>query len=236
VKRLGIILFCMLLLVSCDSGTHYAPVTDINPIESIPATGNYRVNPGETLYEIAWRYGLDYRYVAMRNAISPPYAIRPGQVLYLDSRSLTTNKITKTRFVSTPITTASNLQEPNYSTAKWIWPARGTVVKYFSAANRGINIANDLGTPIYATASGKVVYCGDGLRGYGKLIIIKHNNLYLSAYAHNRKILVKEGDWVKKGHQIAEMGATGTDKVMLHFEIRRAGKPINPTSLLTSSF
>jgi len=92
VKRLGIILFCMLLLVSCDSGTHYAPVTDINPIESIPATGNYRVNPGETLYEIAWRYGLDYRYVAMRNAISPPYAIRPGQVLYLDSRSLTTNK------------------------------------------------------------------------------------------------------------------------------------------------
>jgi len=117
------------------------------------------------------------------------------------------------------------------SPSKWIWPAKGKVINAFSSLNKGINIAGKLGDPIYAVHDGKVVYSGEGLRAYGKLIIIKHNSLYLSAYAHNRHVYVKEGDVVKQGQKIAEMGDTGANKVMLHFEVRCAGKPINPMSL-----
>lgn len=122
----------------------------------------------------------------------------------------------------------------NLPIASWKWPAKGKVIRSFSSLNKGINIAGTQGEPIYAAATGKVVYCGDGLRGYGNLIIIKHNNLYLSAYAHNETVMVKEGDLVNQGQKIAEMGDTGSNKTMLHFEIRRAGKPIDPTSLLRS--
>ena len=116
----------------------------------------------------------------------------------------------------------------------WIWPAQGKVVAGFSeSANlKGIDIAGKSGQPIVASAAGKVVYAGSGLRGYGKLIIVKHNNTFLSAYAHNREIDVKEGQQVAKGQKIAEMGDTDADQVMLHFEIRRLGKPVDPTKLL----
>lgn len=116
----------------------------------------------------------------------------------------------------------------------WGWPAQGKVVDGFSeTANlKGIDIAGKMGQPIYASAPGKVVYTGSGLRGYGKLIIIKHDKTYLSAYAHNSKIFVKEGDVVKKGDKIAEMGDTDADKVELHFEIRRFGKPVDPMNFL----
>jgi len=113
----------------------------------------------------------------------------------------------------------------------WMWPVRGKIIDSYSAVNKGINIAGRQGEAIFAAASGKVVYSGHGLRGYGNLIIIKHNSLYLSAYAHCRLVLVKEGEWVKQGQKIAEMGSTGSNKTMLHFEIRRMGKPINPLSL-----
>jgi lipoprotein NlpD len=116
----------------------------------------------------------------------------------------------------------------------WIWPASGKVVAGFSeSANlKGIDIAGKPGQPIVASAAGRVVYAGTGLRGYGKLIIVKHNNTFLSAYAHNREIEVKEGQQVAKGQKIAEMGDTDADQVMLHFEIRRLGKPVDPTKLL----
>jgi lipoprotein NlpD len=116
----------------------------------------------------------------------------------------------------------------------WIWPASGKVVAGFSeSANlKGIDIAGKSGQPIVASAAGRVVYAGTGLRGYGKLIIVKHNNTFLSAYAHNREIEVKEGQQVAKGQKIAEMGDTDADQVMLHFEIRRLGKPVDPTKLL----
>jgi lipoprotein NlpD len=97
---------------------------------------------------------------------------------------------------------------------------------------KGIDIAGKTGQPVVAAAEGKVVYSGSGLKGYGKLIIIKHNNNYFSAYAHNKKIMVKEGSWVKRGHKIAELGNTDADRPMLHFEIRRNGKPVNPLSYL----
>jgi lipoprotein NlpD len=116
----------------------------------------------------------------------------------------------------------------------WIWPTSGKVVAGFSeSANlKGIDIAGKSGQPVVASAAGKVVYAGSGLRGYGKLIIVKHNSTFLSAYAHNREITVKEGQQVTRGQKIAEMGDTDTDQVKLHFEIRRLGKPVDPAKFL----
>lgn len=116
----------------------------------------------------------------------------------------------------------------------WVWPARGKLVTGFSdTANlKGIDIAGQAGAPVIASAGGKVVYAGAGLRGYGKLVIIKHNNKFLSAYAHNREILVKEGQQVTRGQKIAEMGSTDADQTKLHFEIRRLGKPMDPLKYL----
>jgi lipoprotein NlpD len=116
----------------------------------------------------------------------------------------------------------------------WVWPAKGKVVVGFSenANLKGIDIAGASGEPVIASAGGKVVYVGNGLRGYGKLVIVKHNKTWLSAYAHNREILVKEGQQVTKGQKIAEMGNTDADTVKLHFEIRRLGKPVDPARYL----
>ena len=115
----------------------------------------------------------------------------------------------------------------------WIWPASGKMIGTFSEnGSKGIDIAGKAGDPVIAVGDGKVVYSGTGLRGYGKLVIIKHNNTYLSAYAHNQNILVKEGQSVKKGQRIAEMGNTDSDQVKLHFEIRRQGKPVDPMKYL----
>jgi lipoprotein NlpD len=117
----------------------------------------------------------------------------------------------------------------------WAWPASGKVIETFSTSgrvNKGIDIAGQRGQPIQSTRSGKVVYSGTGIAGYGNLIIIKHDETYLSAYAHSEKVLVKEGDEVKAGQKIAEMGDSGTDRVMLHFEIRREGKPVDPLGFL----
>lgn len=115
----------------------------------------------------------------------------------------------------------------------WIWPASGKTVGTFSeGGSKGLDIAGKSGDPVIAAGDGKVVYSGTGLRGYGKLVIIKHNNTYLSAYAHNQTILVKEGQSVTKGQKIAEMGNTDADQVKLHFEVRRQGKPVDPLKYL----
>jgi lipoprotein NlpD len=117
---------------------------------------------------------------------------------------------------------------------EFLWPATGKIVTGFSdTANlKGIDIAGKAGQPVVASAAGKVVYAGTGLRGYGKLVIVKHNNTYLSAYAHNKDLLVKEGQQVTRGQKIAEMGDTDSDQVKLHFEIRKLGKPVDPIKYL----
>lgn len=120
------------------------------------------------------------------------------------------------------------------SEAEWIWPTTGKLLSSFSKNSKGVKISGQAGQPILASAGGEVVYSGHGLRGYGNLIIIKHNNTYLSAYAHNSKILVKEGETVVKGQKIAEMGNTDTDTTQLHFEIRKHGKPVDPMEYLPS--
>ncbi len=216
-KLLSIVLINF-LLASCDDSTNYAPVTDLSTVEPIPSSGVHHVKQHETVYEIAWRYGLDYRAVVSRNQMKSPYHVQPGQVIQLRAQ----NKSHPTAHESTPLAAVSS----------WTWPAEGNIIVPFRVSHKGVNIAGYAGEPVYAASSGEVVYCGDGLRGYGNLIILKHNGEYLSAYAHNRAVFVKEGEWVKQGQKIAEMGNTGTDRVMLHFEIRRAGQPIDPVSFI----
>ncbi|MGC4075764.1 MAG: peptidoglycan DD-metalloendopeptidase family protein [Rubrivivax sp.] len=117
----------------------------------------------------------------------------------------------------------------------WIWPAAGSVVAGFDEVrSKGLSISGKAGDPVYAAADGRVVYAGSGLRGYGNLIIVKHNATYLSAYAHNQTLLVKEDQAVRRGQKIAEMGSSDADRVQLHFEIRRQGKPVDPAKLLPS--
>ncbi|MEG1080741.1 MAG: peptidoglycan DD-metalloendopeptidase family protein [Pseudomonas sp.] len=134
-------------------------------------------------------------------------------------------------------TTTAPVQVPATERAVggWAWPATGVLIGKFASngsLNKGIDIAGDLGQPVFAASDGSVVYAGSGLRGYGELIIIKHSDTYVSAYGHNRRLLVREGQQVKVGQTIAEMGSTGTDRVKLHFEIRRQGKPVDPLQFL----
>ncbi len=130
-----------------------------------------------------------------------------------------------------PVPTPSTVGDEG---VEWSWPiqSKGKILSTFTDSNKGIDIAGTLGMPVLAAANGKVVYNGTGLRGYGRLVIIKHTNIWLSAYAHNEKVLVMEGQEVKKGQKIAEMGSSDTDKVKLHFEIRKQGKPVDPLKFL----
>lgn len=206
----------------------------------------HTVEAGQTLYSIAWTYGYDYRVVAKWNRITPPYTVQPGQRIRVapppefDTRNTvaarddsqndnqTNRNVTSSRQYG-----KSSVNTGVKSTKKisWQWPVSGKVVDDPSAARTGrigINILGNINQPVFAAAGGEVVYSGNGLRGYGNLVIIKHDDVYLSAYAHNNRLLVKEGESINKGQKIATMGNSGTDKVMLHFEIRRDGKPIDP--------
>ena len=146
------------------------------------------------------------------------------------------SKPASTVVIATPAASA-RVPAAERSAGGWVWPANGVVIGKFASngsLNKGVDIAGDLGQPVFAAANGSVVYAGSGLRGYGELIIIKHSDTYVSAYGHNRRLLVREGQQVKVGQTIAEMGSTGADRVKLHFEIRRQGKPVDPLQFLPS--
>lgn len=213
-------------------------------------SGHHRVVKGETLYSIAWRYGLDFRDLASVNSISSPYTIYPGQKISLAAGAPSgANTSFKTVNKST-ISAASGLNTSNSTRVvapipikkpvetpvnDWIWPANGRLISQFSTTpplNKGVDIEGALGESVKATMAGTVVYAGQGLRGYGNLVIIKHNETYLSAYAHANKIVVSEQETVKAGQKIAEIGSTGTDKNKLHFEIRQNGQPVDPLQYL----
>jgi lipoprotein NlpD len=131
-----------------------------------------------------------------------------------------------------PVSSASGPRDPD-DELNWAWPANGPVIGTFDEAkSKGLAISGKAGDPVYAAADGRVVYAGSGLRGYGNLVIVKHNNTYLTAYAHNQALLVKEDQVVRRGQKIAEMGSSDADRVQLHFEIRRLGRPIDPARLL----
>lgn len=132
----------------------------------------------------------------------------------------------------TPPPLPANTREAAEDDLNFQWPANGPVMSGFGDASKGVSIGGKAGDPVYAAADGRVVYAGSGLRGYGNLVIVKHNNTYLTAYAHNQTLLVKEEQVVKRGQKIAEMGSSDAERVQLHFEIRRLGKPVDPTKLL----
>ena len=146
--------------------------------------------------------------------------------------STTSTRVAKKTQPSTKPSSKKSV-EPNRPVSRWRWPSRGKVVRTFASnVHKGIDIAGSRGDPVTATAAGKVVYAGAGVTGYGSLIIVKHNETYLSAYGHNEQLLVSEGSVVKVGQQIATMGSSGTNSVKLHFELRRLGKPVDPLTLL----
>lgn len=257
----------------------------------------YTVQKGDTLYSIAFNYGLDYHELAELNGIKDPNLIRIGQQLSLFAgngvaasapaaaapppRPLLKEQPRMAKYayseaalaqaegrapqeaarptpvpVAKPAAEAKPEPKPEAKPAaepkpdakpdaksgasgeddalEWSMPTQGRVVGHYSEVDnrKGIEIAGKLGQPVFASAPGKVVYSGSGLRGYGKLLIIKHNNTYLSAYAHNDQLLVKEGQTVTRGQKIAEMGNTDSDQVALHFEVRRFGKPVDPADYL----
>ncbi|BCX81944.1 lipoprotein NlpD [Methylomarinovum caldicuralii] len=187
----------------------------------------YRVHPGDTLYSIARRSGRDYHDLARWNGISPPYTIYPGQLLRLVPRK----RAVKTRARRDP--KVFRKKSKKMLKHRWRWPLKGVIVRNFAATGRkGIDIAAPPGTPVRAAAPGKVVYSGSGLVGYGKLVIVKHGETYLSAYGNNRRLRVREGQRVKAGQVIGEVGRGSDGRAVLHFEIRRNGNPVDPLRML----
>ncbi len=252
--RPGTLLLC-LLLAACAGGATQAPVENrYGEVKRAP--DRHAVRRGDTLYSIAFRYGLDHRTLAQINAIPSPYTIYPGQELKLSGQPPTVTRTQPQKSSSTapppaqvstptpapakPVTKASSPRvttsspvEDNRNVDVWRWPTRGTVVRKFTGTtHKGIDIDGKAGDAVLATAAGTVVYAGSGIVGYGNLLIVKHNQAYLSAYGHNQRLLVGEGDWVKAGQKIAEKGNSATNTVKLHFEIRRDGKPVDPLKLL----
>ncbi len=263
-------MFFLTVLAACS----YHPPA---PIEEHSATqvkrlqnadGTYIVSAGDTLYAIAFSYGLDHRDVADWNGIASPYVIYPGQNLRLsppapgsgrNRRKSSAVKISaikppsatttragasgsqpKATDKAAPSVTQSRRQTAGAKTSSargsadpenWKWPVEGRVIRGYVAGDpsrKGLDIAGKEGQPIKASSAGKVVYSGNGLIGYGELIIIKHSERMLSAYAHNKVRLVQEGEQVSAGQKIAEMGRNDQNEELLHFEIRTYGKPVNP--------
>jgi lipoprotein NlpD len=206
-----------------------------------------KAEKGDTLYGISRQYGVSIEKLAQLNQLNKPYVIKPGQTIFLKPLSTasssgkkktpkTSPKATSTGRAATKKRQETKPQSISWPTSvSWQRPAKGRVVKKFSRwrnDSKGIDIAGNMGDAIVAAADGQVVYSGNGLISYGNLIIIKHNKTYLSAYAYNRKLLVKEGGMVKAGQQIAEMGHKDKQSPRLHFEIRKNGKPVDPLKYL----
>ncbi len=204
--------------------------------------GFYRVERGDTLSKIARANRQSVSSLARWNSLSNPDAIEVGQVLRVvpPGSSGAAGAPIRSAGGGTPPSTSSSAPAVAAAPAplanasiSLVWPAAGTVVRGFDGGNsKGIDIANTAGTPVVAAAAGTVVYSGNGLRGYGNLLIIKHNADFLTAYAHNRTLLVKEGEAVAQGQKIAEMGDTDNDRVVLHFELRYNGRSIDPARYL----
>jgi len=248
------ILIISCLLFSCSSN-RIADV-DERSRQAVYRGKTHRVVAGDTLFSIAWRYGVDLKKLAEFNGIKPPYTIYPAQQIKLDLRTSQTGPgVAQAASGSvgkampgvkgsaaqgrsenrTNKSTNSKNSDSLHRSPEWQWPASGKLLALYqgdSGLNKGIDLSGKLGEPVLAAASGRVVYAGSGLSGYGKLLIIKHNETFLSAYAHNDQLSVKEGDLVKAGQRIADMGSSGTDRVKLHFEIRSEGSPVDPLKYL----
>ena len=237
---LAALMLCAALLVSgCQSNGAPAPVANIGERGK-----THIVQKGDTLYSIAWRYGLDHGRLAQITRIRKPYTIYAGQRLKLagvparlsskskassDKPAVKKSAAPKTVYTAKPV----SKPKPAFTASRlaWAWPVNGRVISKFSlsgSVNKGIDIEAKAGTQVKAAEAGSVVYAGGNLRGYGKLVIIKHDDAFLSAYGNNESLLVKEGETVTKGQAIAQVGANDAKVEMLHFEIRRQGRPEDP--------
>ncbi|MEE9342776.1 MAG: peptidoglycan DD-metalloendopeptidase family protein [Gammaproteobacteria bacterium] len=249
------------LLVSCGGQPVKAPVGDRSKAIK-PASGYHRVKPGESLYSIAWQYSLTVDDLSQWNQILHPFVIYAEQRLRLTQPPAGRQKTSVASSVSVPKQVIKKnkpakagkkdkLVAPEEAslpakeksermiisaTGKpaWEWPVKGEfkTASESSSVKKGIRLYGKLGEPVRAAAAGKVVYAGSALTGYGKLIIIKHNAEYLSAYAHNRKLLAKEGEAIKGGQKVALMGHSGVNRTQLYFEIRKNGSPVDPLKYL----
>lgn len=227
--------------------------------ENAGKPGYYTVRPGDTLIRIALESGQNWRDIQRWNNIDNANVIEVGQVLRVappagSAEAAVAKPVAPASAATAPLPSASGVAAapragssapalpvntppvaPGDDDVSWAWPTgSGTAVLagFDEQKNKGIDLGGRAGDPVLASADGRVVYAGAGLRGYGNLIILKHNNTYLSAYAHNQTLLVKEDQVVRKGQKIAEMGSSDTDRVKLHFEIRRQGKPVDPARYL----
>lgn len=241
----------MLLLAACAELTRWDPEAGTRP--AVPPSGVYVVQRGDTLFQIAFRHRLDWRDVAAWNRLGDGHRIYPGQQIRLTpppgaaARTATPPPRTPTTAPPAPRPEAgrpaSSAPTPAPARAAaaappaWIWPAGGAVVWRFGESRRnptGIGIGGRDGAEVRAAADGQVVYSGSGLIGYGQLIILKHNDSYLSAYGYNQALKVSEGERVRSGQVIALMGRGPADQPLLHFEIRVDGKPVDPARFLPS--
>ncbi len=224
--------------------------------ENAGKPGYYTVKPGDTLIRIGLDSGQNWRDIARWNKLENPNQLEVGQVLQVvvapasssaSESGVVTRPVASTSVAPVPAGAAPALAHPASPPASaaatvstsgdeelvWLWPGSGGLLRGFDEVNnKGLDLGGRLGDPVLAAMDGRVVYAGAGLRGYGNLIILKHNNTYLSAYAHNQTLLVKEDQSVHKGQKIAEMGSSDADRVKLHFEIRRQGKPVDPAKYL----
>jgi len=230
------------LLGGCATGN--APVED--RFREIPEF--YRVKRGDNLIRIAFQYDLDFRDIARWNNLVSPDLILAGQDLrlrppdYQETVVATTPSPSPAASATNPsasatVTAAASSVTRSVRGLSWGWPTRGAVVRTYAPnipGRKGIQIAGNLGQMVRATSPGQVVYSGSGLPGYGRLIIVKHSDTFLSAYGYLGEIFVKEGDRVASGQDIARLGASNDNRPVLHFEIRQNGKPVNPLQFLPS--
>lgn len=242
IRSAALFILLALVLVGCASTRSAVPVRESRiakkTLPPAPA-GTYRIQSGDTLFKIAFEFGLDYRDLAVWNDLPDPAHIRSGDLLRVHppkpivTTAAIPNKPAVVSRVLKPdgVLLAETLDDavPEF----WSWPSRGALLARFGdGLNKGIDIGGAHGHTVKAAAPGRVVYAGSSLRGYGKLIIIRHGKTLLSAYAHNARMLVAEGQIVARGQPVAEMGDTDTDRVKLHFEIREFGKPVDPLNYL----
>ena len=235
------------VLTGCAATHKQAPIREAGSVQTSRVTKGtdaaptvfYRVQPGDTLYKIAFEHRIDVNDLVAVNQLADPTHIKAGDLLrippptgrsaHVASRPNVTAGEVRSRPAEPTLPPPAAEVDPD----SWNWPCMGELlVRFGDGANKGIDIGGSVHQPVYSAASGTVVYAGSGLRGYGKLIIIRHGRTLLSAYAHNARILVQEGQSVRRGQQIAEMGNTDADRVKLHFEIREHGNPVDPLNYL----
>jgi lipoprotein NlpD len=260
-SRFWLLVLSAVVLVGCSSSPRQpAPVENrgsgarsVQPVPSAVSSkpirgaenagkpGYHTVARGDTLTRIALDNGQSWRDLMAWNNLENAHLLEVGQVLRVappESLPQASGVIVQPIAGNTEVPVMTQPVSPSVAAPPrfdFIWPANGRLIAAFDEAkNKGIGIAGQAGDPIVAAADGQVVYAGSGLRGYGNLIILKHNNTYLTAYAHNRALLVKEDQRVTKGQKIAEMGNTDADQVKLHFEVRRQGKPVDPAKYLSA--